>query len=67
MSLKNVLFKVKEYQTLGLFATLGVLTLLAVLLFKVVLFAPVSNDSVRIPAHEAALNMPLPSLAPEKK
>ena len=30
----------KEHQTVRLFATLGVLTIIAVLLFKVVLFGP---------------------------
>lgn len=41
--------KNKEYQTVRLFATLGVLTLIAVLLFKVVLFGPTRNLPARIP------------------
>lgn len=40
----------KEYQTVRLFATLGVLTLIAVLLFRVVLFEPASVDKIRQPA-----------------
>ncbi|MBC7466745.1 MAG: hypothetical protein H7256_12200 [Bdellovibrio sp.] len=40
----------KEHQTLRLFATLGVLTLIAVLLFRVVLFGPSGADKVREPA-----------------
>ena len=40
----------KEHQTLRLFATLGVLTLIAVLLFRVVLFGPSVNDKLREPA-----------------
>jgi hypothetical protein len=40
----------REYQTLRLFATLGFLTLLFVLLFKVVLFAPHEDDKARTPA-----------------
>ena len=42
--------KNKEYQTVRLFATLGVLTIIAVLLFKVVLFGPTQPLPVRIPA-----------------
>ena len=42
--------KNKEYQTVRLFATLGILTLIAVLLFKVVLFRPVRGDLMRSPA-----------------
>ena len=40
----------KEYQTVRLFATLGILTVIAVLLFKVVLFGPNRGDIVRSPA-----------------
>lgn len=40
----------KEYQTVGLFAILGLMTALVVLLFKVVLFAPQVYDSSRQPA-----------------
>lgn len=40
----------KEYQTIRLFAILGLMTLMIVLLFKVVLFAPQSNESLRLPA-----------------
>lgn len=45
--------KLREYQTARLFATLGFLTLLLVLLFKVVLFGPTSDDKNRLPAQEA--------------
>jgi len=44
--------KPREYQTIRLFATLGFLTLLLVLLFKVVLFGPVSDDKNRLPAQQ---------------
>lgn len=44
--------KLREYQTARLFATLGFLTLLLVLLFKVVLFGPSSDDKHRLPAQE---------------
>ena len=40
----------KEYQTLRLFATLGILTIIAVLLLKVVLFGPRLEDHARTPA-----------------
>jgi hypothetical protein len=46
----------KEYQTIRLFAILGLLTLMIVLLFKVVLFAPQSFDSSRIPAQSVDLH-----------
>lgn len=42
--------KPREYQTIRLFATLGLLTLLVVLLFKVVLFGPLAEDKSRTPA-----------------
>lgn len=42
--------QVKEYQTVRLFAILGVMTLLIVMLFKVVLFAPQSSENLRLPA-----------------
>ncbi len=42
----------REHQTVRLFATLGFLTLLLVLLFKVVLFAPPSEDKYRVPAQQ---------------
>ena len=40
----------KEYQTIRLFAILGLMTALVVLLFKVVLFAPQTFESARQPA-----------------
>ena len=46
MSLK----KPKEYQTIRLFAILGFLTFMLVLLFKVVLFAPQNYETERQPA-----------------
>lgn len=45
--------KVREYQTIRLFATLGFLTLLVVLLFKVVLFAPHQEEKFRVPAQQS--------------
>lgn len=45
----------KEYQIIRLFATLGVLTLLLVLLFKVVLFAPPRNENLRLPAENTQI------------
>lgn len=52
--------KPKEYQTIRLFAILGVLTLITVLLFRVVLFAPQSYENIRNPAQSADL-LKLPS------
>ncbi len=49
MELKKSLNKAKEYQTIRLFAILGALTLMTVLLFKVVLFAPQNSNVSRIP------------------
>lgn len=49
--------KPKEYQTIRLFAILGLLTLMVVFLFRVVLFAPQSIDMSRLPA-DAATQMP---------
>lgn len=40
----------KEYQTVRLFAILGAMTLLIVMLFKVVLFAPQNSEGLRLPA-----------------
>jgi hypothetical protein len=45
----------KEYQTIRLFAILGLLTLMIVLLFKVVLFAPQNHELMRQPAENSAL------------
>ena len=42
--------KPKEYQTIRLFAILGLMTLMAVLFFKVVLFAPQNYEVSRQPA-----------------
>lgn len=42
--------KPKEYQTIRLFAVLGVLTLITVLLFKLVLLAPQKVELNRVPA-----------------
>jgi hypothetical protein len=44
--------KPREYQTLRLFGTLGFMTLLLVLLMKVVLFAPHSEDKTRMPTQQ---------------
>ena len=46
--------KNKEYQTLRLFATLGILTLIAVLLFRVVLFGPHFEEKLRTPAENSS-------------
>jgi hypothetical protein len=43
----------KEYQTIRLFAVLGLMTLFVVLLFKVVLFAPQTYESARQPAQNS--------------
>ena len=54
----------KEYQTIRLFAILGLMTALVVLLFKVVLFAPQTYDTGRQPAQNqisASANQKLPS------
>lgn len=40
----------KEYQTIRLFAILAAMTVLVVLLFRVVLFAPQTYDNSRQPA-----------------
>ena len=40
----------KEYQTIRLFAILAAMTVLVVLLFKVVLFAPQPYENARQPA-----------------
>ncbi len=42
--------KPREYQTIRLFATLGLLTLMIVLLLKVVLFGPPAEEKNRAPA-----------------
>lgn len=47
--------KPKEYQIIRLFATLGALTLLLVLLFKVVLFAPPRSENLRLPAENTEM------------
>jgi hypothetical protein len=43
----------KEYQTIRLFAILGLMTALVVLLFKVVLFAPQTYEANRQPAQNS--------------
>ncbi len=48
--LEKTEIKTKEYQTLRLFATLGALTIIAVLLFRVVLFGSFFEDKARQPA-----------------
>ncbi len=57
-SFKKYFRKPKEYQTISLFTILGALTLMTVLLFKVVLFAPhaldTRLDTGRIPAQTPA-------------
>ena len=46
----------KEYQTIRLFAILGLMTALIVLLFKVVLFAPQDFELSRQPAQSLILS-----------
>lgn len=48
----------KEYQTIRLFAILGLLTVLFVMLFKVVLFAPQPYETSRQPAQNSILTVP---------
>jgi hypothetical protein len=48
--------KPREFQIIRLFATLGILTLLLVLLFKVVLFAPPRSENLRVPAESAQIS-----------
>lgn len=45
--------KPHEYQTIRLFAILGLLTLMLVLLFRVVLFAPQSYETSRHPSNQS--------------
>lgn len=54
----------KEYQTVRLFATLGVLTLIAVLLFRVVLFGPSVKPAIGDKARQPA---EISGVAPETK
>ena len=49
--------KAREYQTARLFATLAFLTVLIVLLFKVVLFGPQSDDKNRLPAQQTDVHL----------
>ncbi len=57
----------KEYQTIRLFAILGLLTLVTVLLFKVVLFAPQTMESNRIPAQISSKTPDLPNKLPTEQ
>lgn len=55
----------KEYQTIRLFAILGLLTLMLVLLFKVVLFAPQNYEGSRLPSNNLEMpNMRAPTDEP---
>ncbi len=49
MELNKLIRAVREYQTIRLFAILGALTLMTVLFFKVVLFAPQDSGVSRVP------------------
>lgn len=51
----------KEYQTIRLFAILGVLTLVAVLLLKVVLFDQQSIEMNRVPAQTSPQTIEVPN------
>lgn len=57
----------KEYQTIRLFAILGLLTLVTVLLFRVVLFAPQSLEMSRVPAQSTSQISDMPILQPTQK
>lgn len=52
--------KPKEYQTIRLFMVLGIMTGLALLLFRVVLFAPESYELTRQPAYTSG-SAPVPA------
>ena len=52
--------KPKEYQTIRLFAVLGVLTLITALLFRMVLLAPQKIELDRVPAQSAGIQKELP-------
>ena len=54
--------KPKEYQTIRLFAILGLLTLMTVLLFKVVLFVPQNTEIIRLPADSIPKRPEVPNL-----
>lgn len=56
----------KEYQTIRLFAILGLLTLMTVLLFKVVLFVPQNKDMNRLPAENFPKKLEMPVLQSDK-
>ncbi|OFZ31861.1 MAG: hypothetical protein A2622_11620 [Bdellovibrionales bacterium RIFCSPHIGHO2_01_FULL_40_29] len=58
--MENEHHKNKEYQTVRLFATLGVLTLIAVLLFRVVLFGPNWGGKNRSPAENSSDTVEVP-------
>lgn len=49
MELRKPIRTTREYQTIRLFAILGALTLMTVLLFKMVLFAPQNSNVSRTP------------------
>lgn len=63
----------KEYQTIRLFAILGVMTAMVVLLLKVVLFAPQASEANRQPAQNVNLvekqlnNQPIVPAETDKK
>ena len=57
--------KPKEYQTIGLFAILGLLTLITVLLLKVVLFVPQNTEIIRLPANSIPKKLEMPVLQSE--
>lgn len=52
--------KPKEYQTVRLFAVLGVLTLITALLLKMVLLAPQKIELDRVPAQSADIQKESP-------
>lgn len=60
METQKSLRKPKEYQIVGIFAILGLLTMMLVLLFNVVLFAP-QKAEVRNPAYESDTQNKMPN------
>lgn len=67
MATHNPTEKPKEYQTYRVFAILGVLTALVVIVFKVVLFAPQNSEKLRIPAQSSAVESSTFDAAEEKQ
>lgn len=65
MELVKSFRKSREYQTVRLFAILAMLTMVTVLFFKVVLFAPQGFGVERVPARELDAKRDLLNIKPE--